>query len=219
MGSTDEQCEKAEIGSCPDAEQPPHTVKLDGYWIQRTEVTNAQYKRCIEADGCRGEPDNLFWNLPRSVRLPVTHVDWDQAAAYAAWVGGRLPTEAEWEHACRSGDGRIWPWGDELPTTDRLNYSYEAGGTTEVGTYPRGANALYDMAGNVWEWTSDWYDPEYYDDSPARNPTGPGEGEFRTMRGGGFNHLRNVVRCAMRLNYGPDLRYSVVGFRVVSPGF
>ena len=161
MGSTDEQCEKVGIGECPSDEQPRHSVELDGYWIQRTEVTNEQYKRCVDAGVCE-PPDNLLWDAPRSARLPVTDVDWNQASVYAAWVGGRLPTEAEWEKACRSADGRIYPWGDEPSSMGLLNYNDEAKGTTDVATYPTGANGLYDMAGNVWEWTADWYSEEYY---------------------------------------------------------
>ena len=131
--------------------------------------------------------------------LPVTYVDWDQADAYAAWVGGRLPTEAEWENACRSADGRIYPWGDEPPATERLNYNYEVGGTTEVGTYPPGANGLYDMAGNVWEWTADWYSEDYYKSSPERNPSGPcARRRYRTLRGGSWATAKHAVRCAYR---------------------
>ena len=185
------------------SEQPPHTVKLDGYWLQRTEVTNEQYERCVVAGACQ-PPDNSFWDKPRSARLPVTYVDWNQASAYAAWVGGRLPTEAEWEYACRGGDGRIYPWGDEPPATERLNYNYEIGGTTEVGTYPPGANDLYDMAGNVYEWTADWYSEDYYKNSPERNPVGPDEGVSRTLRGGAWVYFDYYVRCAHRNPPDPD---------------
>jgi hypothetical protein len=145
MGSTGEQCQKAGLDECYSDEQHFHSVELDGYWIQRGEVTNEQYKRCVEAEACE-PPDNVHWDKLRSVLLPVTNVDWNQAAAYAARVGGRLPTEAEWEKACRGEDGRIYPWGDEPPATERLNYSREFGGATEAGTYPPGANGLYDMS-------------------------------------------------------------------------
>ena len=200
-------------------EQPSHPVTLDGYWMQRTEVTNEQYKRCVDAGGCPDEPANQFWELPRSARLPVTYVDWNQASAYAAWVGGRLPTEAEWEKACRSADGRIYPWGDEPPATERLNYNVESGGTTEVGTYPPGANGLYDMAGNVREWTAYGYSADYYKSSLERNPDRPEEVDFRTVRGGEWNYIDFVVRCADREVVVPVIRDNVVGFRVLSPGF
>ena len=104
--------------SASDDEKPQHAVWLDGYWIQRTEVTNEQYKRCVDAEVC--EPPNYrTWEKPVAAKLPVTDVDWSQANNYAAWVGGRLPTEAEWEKACRGTDGRIYPWGDDLPAPER----------------------------------------------------------------------------------------------------
>ena len=193
MGSTDEQC--ATAGYWRDVQvmnNPSHPVELDGYWIQRTEVTNAQYKRCVDAGVCES-PSNLHWDKPRSARLPVTDVDWSQASKYAAWVGGRLPTEAEWEYACRSADGRIYPWGDEPPATERLNYNSEINNTTEVGTYPPGANGLYDMAGNVMEWTADWYSEDYYKSVPERNPSW-------TCRGNWYPHVarRRVVQPRLR---------------------
>ncbi len=227
MGSTDEQVEDA-VKVCTGAgvtciaesfrhEQPKHAVMLDGYWMQRTEVTNEQYKRCVDAGGCPNAPLNTFWKLPRSARLPVTYVDWNQASAYAAWVGGRLPTEAEWENGCRSADGRIYPWGDERPATERLNYNMEIGGTTEVGTYPPGANGLYDMAGNVWEWTADWYDQNYYWDWPESNPIGPEQGSHHTWRGGSWYLKLDAVRCAYRYPGWPDTRIIDLGFRVAAP--
>ena len=194
-----------------------HSVELDGYWIQRTEVTNEQYKRCVDAGVCE-PPDNLLWDAPRSARLPVTDVDRNQASVYAAWVGGRLPTEAEWEKACRSADGRIYPWGDEPSSMGLLNYNDEAKGTTDVATYPPGANGLYDMAGNVWEWTADWYSEGYYQSQFKRNPAGPDEGESHTLRGGAWNNDAGNVRCANRLGSPPDFRTPRVGFRVVSLG-
>lgn len=218
MGSTVEQCEKAGIGDCPPDEQPLHPIELDGYWLQRTEITNEQYKRCVEAGGCPDAPQNPFWQLPRSARLPVTYVTWNQASAYAAWVGGRLPTEAEWEYACRGGDGRIYSWGDEPPARERLNFNYDLGGTTEVGTYPSGANHLYDMAGNVYEWTADRYGEDYYKNSPKRNPIGPNVGAARTLRGGAWGYGVIGVRCAVRDDFHPDDWNPDIGFRLVSPG-
>ena len=126
----------------------------------------------------------------------MTYVDWNHASAYAAWVGGRLPTEAEWEYACRGGDGRIYPWGDEPPATERLNYNGEIGGTTEVGTYPPGANDLYDMAGNVYEWTADWYSEDYYKNSTERNPVGPDEGGTRSLRGRSWVIMMSTLSAA-----------------------
>jgi formylglycine-generating enzyme required for sulfatase activity len=216
IGSTAEQCEKAGVGECPSDEQPSHTVELDGYWIQRTEVTNEQYTRCVEAGVCE-PPANAYWDKPSSARLPVTDLDWNEASAFAAWVGGRLPTEAEWEKGCRGANERVYPWDNALPSSERLNYNYEFGSATEVGGFPAGANGLYDMAGNVWEWTADWYNEEYYSSSAARNPVGPEEGEYRTLRGGTWTSNGNEVRCAHRIPGDSNLRLYDGGFRVVTP--
>ena len=117
-------------------EAPMHVVDLDEYWIMTTEVTNAQYLACVEAGGCTVPPANDRWNDSDYVDHPVTNVDWAQAAEYAAWAGGRLPTEAEWEKAARGPDGLIYPWGDDL---DELPANADAptGDTMPVGSYPR----------------------------------------------------------------------------------
>jgi formylglycine-generating enzyme required for sulfatase activity len=219
MGSTDED------SLASDNEKPAHRVQLDGYWIQRTEVTNEQYKRCVDAGACT-MPYSIFWDKPRSAKLPVVFVDWEQANTYAAWVGGRLPTEAEWELACRSDDGRIYPWGDEPPALGLLNYDYQVGGSTDVSSYPSGVHGLYDMAGNVAEWTADWYADDYYrqladaiGDAAAVDPNGPTMGEYRTLRGGSWGYGNHIVRCAGRLDADPGSGNDDVGFRVLSPGF
>ncbi len=207
-----------------DDEKPPHSVDLAEYWIGRTEVSNAQYARCVAAGACE-PPNNRRWDNPQFARHPVTNVDWSQAQAYAEWVGGRLPTEAEWEKACRGTDGRIYPWGSEPPDPKRLNYWESGLGTwTDVGSYPSyppGERGLYDMAGNVWEWTADWYEGEYYANSPPENPTGPASGDTRTLRGGSWYHYESNVRCANRDYYFPRYEGVDLGFRVVlaSPGF
>jgi serine/threonine-protein kinase len=210
MGSADED------RSALFDEKPQHTVEVDGFWIMQTEVTNTQYRRCVEAGSCT-KPSNDRWNDAAYAEHPVTHVDWDQASDYATWAGGRLPTEAEWEKACRGTDGRIYPWGDQAPSDQLLNYRSNVGATTPVRSYPAGANGLYDMAGNVWEWTADWYDEAYYAQSPAANPEGPESGERRTMRGGAWPRSGDDVRCADRFGYSPDFRGYGVGFRVVRP--
>ncbi len=199
-----------------DNEKPPHPVDLAEYWIGRTEVSNAQYARCVAAGACE-PPNNHRWDNPQFARHPVSNVDWSQAQAYAEWVGGRLPTEAEWEKACRGTDGHIYPWGSEPPDAERLNYYFSRLGTwTDIGTYPVGEHGLYDMAGNVWEWTADWYGADYYASSPPENPTGPTSGVSRTLRGGAWDNSKHYVRCADRSSYGVSIKeFVLVGFRVV----
>ncbi|GIK71666.1 MAG: hypothetical protein BroJett021_06540 [Chloroflexota bacterium] len=205
-----------------DDEHPQHTVYLDAFWIMQTEVTNAQYARCVAAGACSA-PDNSYWQDPAYGQHPVTDVDWNQAAAYAQWVGGRLPTEAEWEKAARGTDGRTYPWGDEQPDSSLANCCGFVNDTTPVGSYPAGASpyGALDMAGNVWEWTADWYDSGYYSQSPAQNPTGPAGGDYRVLRGGSFYVDSAFVRVAGRRRYNLDLRSWNLGFRVASssPGF
>ena len=204
------------------SEQPAHRVDLDAFWIMRTEVTNAQYGRCVDAGVCTA-PHSDQWQETRkaSPSHPVTYVDWTQAAVYAKWVGGSLPTEAQWEKACRGDDQRTYPWGNQQPSAGLFNVQ-DSGvdGTSSVGSYPSGASpyGVLDMAGNVWEWVADWYDDRYYAQSPAENPTGPENGSYRLMRGGSSRNDADGVRCAYRLRYGPISRNGYAGFRVVSPG-
>jgi len=203
-----------------DNEKPVHRVYLDEFWIMLTEVTNAQYKKCVAASVCV-KPDNDSWDKPEQANYPVTDVDWNQASTYAQWVAGRLPTEAEWEKAACGTDGRIYPWGDDEPTEQLLNYSGKVGHTTEVGIYPKGASpyGVLDLAGNVWEWTADWYAADYYASAPSQNPLGPATGNSRVGRGGAWNFDQDFVRCACRNYYYPVDGFYSLGFRVVIPGF
>jgi formylglycine-generating enzyme required for sulfatase activity len=212
-------------GEGNDKERPQHTVSLDSYWIGKTEVTNAQYARCVEAGGCPA-PDNNVWNESSFAQHPVTDVSWEDAVVYAQWLTGqsgltvRLPTEAEWEKAARGTDGRPYPWGNTDPSDRLLNYDRNVGSTTPVGIYPAGASpyGALDMAGNVWEWVADWYDSGYYKQSPARNPTGPESGNDRVLRGGSWFNNSTGVRAAFRNRLVPDFRHYDVGFRLVASG-
>jgi formylglycine-generating enzyme required for sulfatase activity len=201
-------------------EKPQHTVEVDGFWIMQSEVTNAQYKSCVNAGACT-EPRSDRWKDDQYTNHPVVYVDWNQAKTYAEWVGGRLPTEAEWEYACRGTDGRIYPWGNQSRSADRLNFAgSDKFSTMPVGSYPPGVNGLYDMVGNVWEWTADWYDQTYYTNSLSSNPTGPERGQYHTLRGGSFgNHVVDYVRCAARFWNGGNEGSNDIGFRVISPGW
>ena len=201
-------------------ERPRHEVDLDAFWIMQTEVTNEQYEKCVAADVC-SPPFNPAWGTDDFWAgydtHPVTQVTWEQAAAYAEWAGGRLPTEAEWEKAARGDDGRRYPWGDTTPTTQRLNYNREIGDTQPVGSYPDGASpyGALDMAGNVWEWVADWYGDEYYATSPRQNPTGPEEGERRVLRGGAYDSILYNVGAYFREGAEMTHRSDSYGFRVV----
>ena len=210
MGSLDDDPD------ADDDERPQHTVYLDAFWIDRTEVTNAQYRHCVESGTCQAprywEDDDL--NVPDQ---PVMEVSWHDAQAYAAWVGGRLPTEAEWEKAARGTDGRIYPWGNSAPDCSKANYAGCTGNPLPVGSHPEGASpyGALEMAGNVQEWVADRYDEEYYSRSVFRNPNGPEVGSFRVMRGGAFLHTQQVSRCAHRDGGYPINRKWIVGLRVI----
>jgi eukaryotic-like serine/threonine-protein kinase len=209
-------------------------VTLDGYWIDQTEVTNAQYKRCVAAGSCRARRADetssftysSYYGDSTYADYPVIRVDWNQAQAYCEWAGGRLPTEAEWEKAARGTDGRMYPWGDGPLTGARANF-FDAycdswadcsqddryADTAPVGSYPDGASpyGALDMAGNVWEWVADWYDAEYYNRSPGENPTGPSSG-YHLVRGGSWMSGSADLRAAYRYLYNADYES---GFRCV----
>ncbi len=198
-------------------EKPTHTVYLDEYWIDQTEVTNAQYRACFEAGVCS---EAAVWSNEEldGDRQPVL-VSWQAATTYCEWVDTRLPTEAEWEKAVRGTDGRKWPWGNEFED-NRANLNGDEdgyGATAPVGSFPGDASpyGLLDAVGNAGEWVSDWFDAEYYSHSPAQNPTGPGSGEQKVHRapianGGGGPEKS---RCAARYGVDPSSEY---GFRCVS---
>ena len=169
---------------------PAHTVALDGFWIDRTEVTNAQFQRCVDAGACEA-PGFLCMEFKDEAKTnhPFSCASWLQAEAYCAWAGGRLPTEAEWEYAARGPDGFKYPWGDDEPNDTLLNYDFNAWDTdttedtTEVGSHPEGASwcGVLNMAGNEWEWVSDWFGD--YPSGRQENPKGPASGESRVRRG------------------------------------
>ncbi len=172
MGSTD---------SDPNAqaeEKPQHTVYLDSFWIDQTDVTNAMYAKCVSAGLCKRPFDvssatrSSYYGNSQFDNYPVINVSWNMANTYCQWVGSQLPTEAQWEKAARGMDGRVYPWGNNTPNTDLLNYNNKVGDTTEVGKYPNGASpyGAFDMAGDVWQWTADWFNPTYYQSSPSSNP-------------------------------------------------
>ena len=207
-----------------DDEKPRRSIYLSGYWIGRTEVTNDQYAAFVEATG-HGAPDD--WE-DGTVPVgkgdhPVVNVSWDDAVAYTAWLSAetgqdfRLPTEAEWEKACRGVDGLIYPWGNTFEANRANTYEEGPGETTPVGSYSLvGGDSPFsvaDMAGNVWEWTSSEFREYPYDATDGRENL---DREFlHVVRGGSFDDETSRVRCAVRpgLNHGfADVN---LGFRVV----
>ena len=202
MGSTDGNSD----------EQPVHTVTLDDFWIYRTEVSNKQYARCVADDKCRESAyaDDANYN---GDNYPVVAVSWNDASSYCEWAGARLPTEAEWEYAARGEDGRIYPWGNDAPTCERVQFSECSGRTIPVGSLLDGASwcGALNMAGNVWEWTADWKGG--YSSASQTNPTGPASGTRKVSRGGSFNNLGYFVRAAYRYSDMPSSRYYLLGFR------
>jgi len=207
-------------------ELPQHTVYLDAFWIDWTGVTNAQYARCVTDRQCTAPEDtssitrHSYYGNVQYANYPVINVNWSQAQTYCTWSGRRLPSEAEWEKAARGTDGRLYPWGDAAPDPGLANYNYQPGDTTAVGSYPSGASpyGALDMAGNVWEWVSDWYSDSYYQQSPARNPLGPDTGSDRVLRGSAWSEPAASNRSALRVGYDPNLGDIRVGFRcAVSP--
>jgi serine/threonine-protein kinase len=203
-------------------EKPQHQVTLDAFWIDKYEVSNALYTRCVEAGACQ---ESAFADDPtyNGADYPVVGVSWQDAVDYCQWIGGRLPTEAEWEYAARGPhDGRIYPWGDDPPTCERSQFwgcSEES--TLAVGSLPEGASwcGVHDLAGNVWEWVNDWYRSDYYASSPPQNPKGPETGDTKVLRGGSWNFNEEYVRAANRNHNQPAIRVNHFGFRcVVEPG-
>ena len=214
-----------------DNEKPQHRVTLDAYWIDRTEVTNAEFAKCLDAGVCHPQVYETTAQTfipyavhPNFQNYPAFLYDYEAVNDYCQWVGRRLPTEAEWEKAARGMDERLYPWGNTLdcsrasyfycnaatdstpdPTGPRCGYSSDCK-TNPVDAYPSGASPYgsLNMAGNVWEWTSDWYQSDYYTNSPMNNPRGPATGKYRVIRGGGANSLPQDLRVTRRSSSQPE---------------
>jgi len=212
-------------------DMPAHKTFIDAFYMDKNEVSNEQYARFAQS---AGKPAPWYWpggKVPKGdEKKPVHDVTWFEADAYCKAAGKRLPTEAEWERAVRGGlDRKKFAWGDNAPglggndpdaapggpaeRTKQAHVGFPFG-TAEVGSYPANGFGLFDMVGNVWEWTNDWYDRDYYPVSPDRNPQGPSTGTYKVIRGGGWsdddernfmNHYRNFA--------DPSVRTFTVGFR------
>ena len=197
---------------------PLHQVELRDFWMSRFEVTHAQYARFLAATK-RPTPKHWTHKNYSAPSKPVIGVDYADAAAYCQWVGGRLPTEAEWEYATRGTDGRPFPWGKELPDASRAVHHRDVGFgfTLPVGSAPRGVSpfGIHDLAGNVFEWCADWYEADYYAHSPAANPPGPEKGRLRVVRGGAWISLPDACHAAARGKVPPETRSALIGVRVI----
>lgn len=196
-------------------EDPAHDVYLSAYYIDRFEVTNAEYAEYLEAHSDKRKP--RYWDDPEfnQPQQPVVGVTWKEAQAYCRWRGKRLPTEAEWEKAARGKRPVKYPWGDSDPTPSKANFNEVVGKTTPVGNYEEGKSdyGVYDLSGNVSEWVQDWHFPEYYLFSPKENPQGPEKGQYKVIRGGNWRNNKEDVRLTYRNATVPSLRQNTVGFR------
>ena len=218
------------------AEMPKHAVHLDSFWIHLTEVTNSMYRACVDEGACSpplvdsSRTHKDYFTNENYNDHPVINVTYSDASTYCSWIGGRLPTEAEWEKAARGTDGRLFPWGNDgiqdnhanlcdanctnLNTPEYgLNDGYEE--VAPVGSFPAGTSpyGALDMAGNVLEWTSDWYEVGYYKNSPYENPTGPESGSKHPVRGGSWSSLTDGMRPSARTSKSPNDSSDLIGFR------
>ena len=239
-------------------EAPVHQVSVQSFWMDAREVTVAEFAQFVKATGYRTEAEKFGWSGVFNTEMgqwekvdgadwqhpdgpasqaapdePVCQVSWHDAAAYARWVGKRLPTEAEWEYAARGGlTGKQYAWGDELrpggrpvanwwqghfPARDTGEDGYT--GRAPGGKFPPNGYGLFDMGGNVWEWCADWFAEDYYAKSPSTNPPGPDAGAERVIRGGSWmcseNYCSNY-RVAARSQATPDSGLNNLGFRCIS---
>jgi sulfatase modifying factor 1 len=199
-------------GECEADEKPVHAVTLAPFEIDRTEVTQGAYRGCVDAGEC-AEPSCAYDPVDQA-SYPVSCVRHEDARAYCAFAGKRLPTEAEWEKAARSDD-RQYPWGNRQPDCTLANAFGCAGLAQPVGLHPDGVSpyGAVDMAGNVSEYVADFYAADYYASSPAANPTGPADGEERVRRGGGHSGGRDTLSVFDRIAAGPFARGDNIGFR------
>ncbi len=202
---------------------PAHSVYLDSFWVDKFEVTNDQYKKCVNEGVCT-QPYEYYWITDYYTsedydNHPVINVSWVQAAEYCDWVEGRLPTEAEWEKAARGIDGRLFPWGNQAPYDVLVDFSPNSNNMSQAGSHPAGLSyyGAMDMAGNAWEWVYDWYDESYYEVSPSKNPKGPETGQFRILRGTAQNYrwMVNAFHRFYEPPEEPDFISYFLGFRCV----
>jgi formylglycine-generating enzyme required for sulfatase activity len=222
-------------------EKPLHRVCLDDFYLGTHEVTVGQFMEFTKATGYKTEAESgggcFIWNggkwetkkgtsfqnpgFSQDENHAVACVSWNDSRKFIEWLNGnsegkyRLPTEAEWEYACREGGRNVrYGTGTDGITTNQANYSNTLGKTTAVGSYKTNTLGLYDMSGNVWEWTADWYDEYYYKNSPQDNPKGPSTGSSRVPRGGSWITSPGGLRCSYRFGITPVSRPYALGLRL-----
>jgi iron(II)-dependent oxidoreductase len=194
-------------------DRPAHKVTLSTFQLDRHEVTNAKYQAFVEKTRHRVPYHWINGRFADAAGdLPVYNVSWDDANAYCQWKGERLPTEAEWEYAARGGKVELdFPWGDQ-PDSKLARFN-AASGPAPVGKFPANGFGLFDMAGNVSEWTADWFDGAYYQNSPPADPKGPETGEYKVIRGGAWSDSGRRITVFFRNWVRPTQRTPNIGFR------
>lgn len=207
------------------SEQPFHVVWLDEFWIQQTEVSNANYAACVAAGGClaptasRSATRSSYYDNEAFADYPVIYVTHAMAQTYCEWLDGRLPTEAEWEYAARlpTDAEYLYTWGDNVreASSQYANFGNQTGDTLPVTAHVAGANqaGLLNLHGNVWEWTADWFSETYYEDSPLDNPPGPESGTEKVARGGSWSTGLEFLSLTNRFSRDPNQGYDHMGFR------
>jgi eukaryotic-like serine/threonine-protein kinase len=207
-------------------EKPAHRVSVKAFYMDSHEVTNEEYKKFLDITKHPAPFSDEEWAKeynwqnntypPGKEKHPVVLVSWEDAQAYARWAEKRLPTETEWERAARGGvEDALWPWGDEWDAAKVNTWEGEARGTRPVGSYPPNQYGLYDLAGNVWEWCSDWYREGYQAGDSDRDPQGPSVGVNKVARGGSWSNNGFTSRCAERKQLNPKSQFNSIGFRCV----
>ncbi len=200
-------------------ELPVRKVYADAFFMDKHQTSVGKYGTFLDATSHEAPADWDIMNKSMHQKRPVINVDWADADAYCKWAGKRLPTEAEWEKAARGTDGRIYPWGNELPTDFHANMKKEVWNNhvvlTPVGMFEGGKSpyGVYDMAGNVWEWVNDWYGQDYYKTGPLKNPTGPLKGDYKVIRGGSWGSSPKDLRSTDRESRLPSFGGLGTGFR------
>ena len=212
-------------------DRPVHRVRLDAFALDTHEVTNAEYAAFVATAASWVPPVEPPYHWASATppddkaRLPVYNVTWHDAVRYCAAHGGRLPTEAEWEYAARGGVADLdYPWGNDYTETmaggqvTRRAHSGSSTGPRAVGSYAPNAFGLFDVSGNVWEWTADWYDLHYYSVSPVDNPTGPATGLYKVIRGGSWADNETRLGTVYYRNFtAPATAQPTIGFRCAAP--